>query len=221
LSRRAAKKFIEQVEHVTFSGEYAAREGRQILYVTERCVFKLGGEGMELIEIAPGVDLEKDILAHVDFKPVIKGEPALMDARIFTDQIMKLKDGLISLPLEERLTYNAEQDLFFVNFEAFSITDSKMVTAVKEAVVKALQPVGHKVHTIVNYDNFYISPTVMDEYSDMVAWLVEHYYTKVTRYTTSAFLRRKLGEALARRNVSPHICECSEEARWELEKQKD
>ncbi len=88
------QKFIDQVEHVTFSGPYAVSKGQTVLYITERCVFSLTGEGLELTEIAPGVDLERDILAHMAFRPVIKGTPPLMDARIFLPEPMGLHRGL-------------------------------------------------------------------------------------------------------------------------------
>jgi propionate CoA-transferase len=68
------KKFVNQVEHITFSGKYAVMKNQPVFYVTERCVFSLTKEGMELIEIAPGINLEKDIL-HGWFKPVMK-EPS-------------------------------------------------------------------------------------------------------------------------------------------------
>ncbi len=82
------KKFLESVEHITFSGEYALKSGQTVLYVTERCVFRLTEGGMELIEIAPGVDIEKDILALMDFTPVIPSDPAFMDSRIFKAEPM-------------------------------------------------------------------------------------------------------------------------------------
>ena len=78
------KKFVEEVEHRTFSGSVAYRKGQEVLYVTERCVFRLCDGGIELIEIAPGVDLNKDILAHMDFVPQISPDLKLMDAAIFT-----------------------------------------------------------------------------------------------------------------------------------------
>lgn len=84
------KKFVEQVEHVTFSGPYAMKKGQTVLYVTERCVFTLTEEGLELIEIAPGISLERDILAQMDFAPVIKGNPRPMDRRIFALEAMGL-----------------------------------------------------------------------------------------------------------------------------------
>ena len=81
------------------------------------------------------------------------------------------------------------------------------------AVEAALAPVGRRVYAIVNYDNFDIAPEVLDAYTAMVQRLVEKHYWGVTRYTTSGFLRMKLGDALARRGVAPHIYETGDEAR--------
>jgi propionate CoA-transferase len=91
----ATVKFVDQVEHVTFSGQTAIMLGQPVLYVTERCVFKLTPEGMALIEIAPGVDVERDILAKMAFRPIIHAAPALMDARIFREEPMGLKEDLV------------------------------------------------------------------------------------------------------------------------------
>jgi propionate CoA-transferase len=84
------KKFLKKVGHVTFSGEYAREIGQPVLYVTERAVFELKKDGLHLIEVAPGIDIEKDILKLMDFKPIIKGTPKLMDARIFHAEPMGL-----------------------------------------------------------------------------------------------------------------------------------
>lgn len=96
LQEGGARKFGAQVEHRTFSGEYAAKRSRQVLYVTERCVMRLTERGMELVEIAPGMDLERDILAQMDFVPVIDSPPRLMDARIFRSEPMGLREGLLA-----------------------------------------------------------------------------------------------------------------------------
>lgn len=89
-----ARKFVGGVvEHITFSGEYGLKKGQRILYITERCVLELREEGMVLTEIAPGVDLQKDILDRMDFVPLIEGEPALMDSRIFRDGPMGLSEA--------------------------------------------------------------------------------------------------------------------------------
>ena len=88
LKEGATKKFINRVEHITFSGDYAREVKQPVLYITERAVFKLTDEGVTLIEVAPGVDLEKDILEQMDFKPAISQELKLMDKRIFFDAPM-------------------------------------------------------------------------------------------------------------------------------------
>ena len=76
-------KFVDQVEQITFSGEYAQSINQTVLCVTERAVFELTAEGVVLTEIAPGIDLEADVLAHMGFKPIISNELRTMDAKIF------------------------------------------------------------------------------------------------------------------------------------------
>ena len=111
--------------------------------VTERCVFQLTLGGLELIEIAPWVDLEKDILAHIGFEPIIKGEPRLMDARIFADGLMGLTADLLTVPLEAR----------FVSMAALDEVES-----LGTEIEKRLAAIGKRVQMVVNHDNFYLAP---------------------------------------------------------------
>ncbi len=90
LKEGEVKKFVKAVEHKTFSGEYASQVGQTVMYITERAVFVLTKEGLELTEIAPGVDLKKDVLDLLEFKPILRGTPKLMDPRIFADKPMGL-----------------------------------------------------------------------------------------------------------------------------------
>jgi propionate CoA-transferase len=212
----SAKKFVQKAEHITFSGPFAATRAQRVLYVTERCVFALTPDGLELKEVAPGIDVERDILAQMEFKPVIREQPELMDARIFRLEPMGLRDDLLSIPLEQRFTYDPQQNLFFVNFERFSINNRAVIRAIVNAVEAKLVPLGHRVYAIVNYDNFSILPELLDEYSAAVRSLVDRFYSGVSRYTTSGFLRMKLGEALEKRGVAPHIFESAEEAQSDL-----
>lgn len=213
------RKFVNQVEHVTFSGKYAVMKNQTVRYVTERCVFSLTKEGMELVEIAPGIDVERDILPWMDFMPVIRKPICLMDERIFRLEPMGLRENLLAIPLEERLIYDPVENLFFVNFEGHSIKRSRDIQEIKGTVEGILAPLDKKVHTIVNYDNFTILPDLVEEYTEMVKYLVNKYYTGVTRYTTSTFLRMKLGDALQKRGVKPHIYESHEEAHKALKKE--
>ncbi|MEN6360064.1 MAG: acyl CoA:acetate/3-ketoacid CoA transferase [Smithella sp.] len=210
------KKIVKDVEQITFSGKTAQQGTQQVFYVTERCVFKLTQEGVELIEIAPGVDLEKDILAHMEFKPIIKNLRS-MDERIFKPVPMDLKDDLLSIPINERLTYDSATNIFYVNFEGLHVRSLSDVEAIRSRVTEICAPLGKRVKTIVNYDNFAIAPELEDAYVKMVKFVVSEYYSDVTRYTTSAFLRMKLGDELKKRHLAPHIFQSKEEARQALE----
>lgn len=86
-----AKKFVKNVEQITFSAKLANLQNKRVTYVTERAVFILRENGLELVEIAPGIDLEKDILAQMDFKPMIAKDLRVMDESIFNDCLMGLK----------------------------------------------------------------------------------------------------------------------------------
>ncbi|PRD68715.1 acyl CoA:acetate/3-ketoacid CoA transferase [Malikia spinosa] len=205
------RKFVEAIEQVTFSGEYAARLGKRVLYVTERCVFALTPEGLELIEIAPGIDLERDILSQMAFRPIVR-QPVLMDARIFRPEPMGLKDSLLAISLLERISWQPERNRLFLNFQGLKLVSPKDAQDVRDAVERQCQAIGHRVDVVVNYDGFEILEPAMDAYAQVVADLVERYYGQVTRYTTSAFLRDKLGAAIRERGLAPHIYETRVEA---------
>ena len=216
LKDSGATKFVKDVEQVTFSGKTAQSNNLKVTYVTERCVFTLTPEGVELTEVAPGIDVEKDILAYMDFRPIIKN-PRLMDERIFKLPPMGLKVDLLSIPINERLTYDAAANIFYVNFEGLSLRTSKDIDDIRTTAEAMLRPLGKRVNTIVNYDNFSIVQELEDEYINMVKDVVSEFYDQTTRYTTSAFLRMKLGDELKKRDLAPHIFQSKEEARQALE----
>lgn len=86
------KKFLNQVRQITFSGQYARENQQPVYVVTERAVFRLVPSGVELIEYAPGIDIQEDILAHMEFKPIISPYLKEMPSEIFKDQVMNFKD---------------------------------------------------------------------------------------------------------------------------------
>jgi propionate CoA-transferase len=211
-----AQKFVDEVEHRTFSGDYALQRGQTVLYITERCVFRLVQAGLEVIEIAPGIDLERDVLAQMRFHPVVSPDLRLMDGRIFRSGAMGLRNDILYLPLEQRLTYSAKRNLFFVNFEGFEVKTVVDIQKIRDEVEARLKPLGRKVPAVVNYDNFSIAPDLMDEYVEMVHFLSERYYSRVTRYTSSAFMRSYFGSALRKGRTEPALYASSEEALLQL-----
>jgi propionate CoA-transferase len=206
------KKFVDQVEHRTFSGEYAAENDKSVLYVTERCVFKLTRDGLELIEVAPGIDIKRDILDKMDFEPIMR-EPRLMDARIFKSEPMGLRDDLLRMPFEARFNYDEEHNILFLNFENLEVKTIEVVNAAKDRIRGIVEPLGHKVYAVVNYDGFMLDRDVEDAYLDAVQEMGDRHFHGVTRFTTSAFMHAKLGESLGKRGVAPHIFESEEEAK--------
>ncbi|OQA35039.1 MAG: Acetate CoA-transferase YdiF [Betaproteobacteria bacterium ADurb.Bin341] len=199
------KKFIDEVEHRTFSGPVAAQSGQQILYVTERCVFRLVKDGIELIEIAPGMDLEKDILANMTFKPQISPNLGVMDPRIFRTEAMGLRQDMLALPLESRFNYDKESNTLFLNFEGLHVRSLEQIEKIRGLVAGIAGSAPQRVFTVVNYDNFEIEPELAEAYFDMVRDVVSKCYAHVTRYTTSSFMRARLGKNLEARGVAPHI----------------
>lgn len=196
LSEGKDTKFVEEVEHRTFSGEQAAKTDKDVLYITERCVFKLTPQGLALTEIAPGVDLQKDILDRMAFKPLIQEPLKLMDARIFADEPMQLRGQMLKRPLTDRFTYDHQQEVFFVDFTGLSIRTLDDIAQLKAEAERKLKPIGHKVDAVVNYDRMSIMPELMDAYVEAIKDIVSSYYNEVTRYSANSFLRMKLGELL-------------------------
>ena len=206
------KKFVETVEHRTFSGPYAAESGKDVLYITERCVFRLTKEGLELIEIAPGVDIKRDILDRMDFEPIIR-RPRTMDPRIFRAEPMGLRDDILQLPFDARFSYDAQHNILFLNFSELRVKSSDDIERLKGHIQAIVEPLGHKVYAVVNYDGFDLAVDWEDEYLEQLREVGEKYFHGVTRFTTSAFMRAKLGDQLEQRGVAPHIYELEDEAK--------
>ncbi len=77
------KKLVDKVQQVSFSAAYARKKGQRVYFVTERAVFQLGPDGPVLVEVAPGIDLQRDILAQMEFTPEVSRDLKLMDSRLF------------------------------------------------------------------------------------------------------------------------------------------
>jgi propionate CoA-transferase len=219
LQEGRARKFVKEVGQVTFSGTYARDRSQPVIYVTERCVFQLTPGGLELIEVAPGIDIERDILAHMDFAPIIN-KPVPMNPRIFVDEPMDLLDELTNLRLSERVKYDAARNILFLNLEGWSVRKKSDIDDLQKVLVGACESAGKRVHSVVNFDGFRLAEDLYDDYAEMISYLMKHHYATQTRYTTSAFMRMKMQEALDKRGVQPHIYQREEEAHAVLDAER-
>ncbi|MGE0025050.1 MAG: acyl CoA:acetate/3-ketoacid CoA transferase, partial [Hyphomicrobium sp.] len=206
-----ARKFVNQVEQVTFSGTYAAQKGQPVLYVTERCVFLLTDHGLELIEVAPGIDIERDILPHMAFRPHIH-KPVTMNPRLFVDGPMDLLADLLNQKLSERISYDAGRNILLVDLAAWSARKKADVVDLERAISDACKAAGRRVNAVVNQDGCRIAEDLYDAYADMVARVSRTYYDRMARYATSAITRQKLQDALRRRGLDTHVHEHAEDA---------
>ncbi len=186
-----------------------------MLYVTERCVFRLLPGGLELTEVAPGIDLRKDILDLLPFEPTIKA-PREMDPRLFSAPPFGLRERLLDLRIEDRLSYDPASNTVFMNYAGMRVRTVADLDRITTAVDQLLGPLGKRVYSIVNYDRFDPDPEIMQAYLDRVRYVEERYYIAVSRYTNSGFMRLKLGSELRKRKVSSRVFESGAEAREHL-----
>ena len=208
-------KFVDSVAQVTFSGGLASEEDREVYFVTERCVFRLAREGLELIEIAPGVDVERDILDRLPFKPIID-DPKPMEAALFQPDRLGLRKRFLDIHIEDRLSYDPDSNTVFMDFAGMRVRTEEDLHNIKQAVDNLLEPLGKRVNAIVNYERFEADPEIMPQYLDLVKYVEDKYYIRVSRYTTSGFMRLKLAQELDKRHVTSEVYETRKQARNHL-----
>ena len=208
-------KFVEGVAQMTFSATVAAQQRKEVLYVTERCVFRLTGQGLALAEVAPGIDVERDILKHLPFQLLVD-RPVTMDAAIFASKPMGLRERMLDIRIDERLSYDAPTNTVFMNYAGMRVRNAGDVGTIVAAVDRLLEPLGKRVNSIVNYEGFAVDDDAMEAYMDAVRYVEKKYYLKVSRFTNSGFLRIKLGKELENREVSARVFETRQEAERNL-----
>jgi propionate CoA-transferase len=188
----ATRRFVRRLQQRTFSGPYARRRGQQVHYITERAVFRLTDAGLLLTEIAPGVDLERDVLAHMDFAPIIAADLREMDPRIFRDEPMGLSRHTL-VDLDDRLVHHPEDNLLYVNLEGLHLDTAEQTRELATYLDRRLTSLGHRVHAIVNYDNLELGPTAEDTFFTMIRDSTQKHFLSATHYSTNAFFRHQLG----------------------------
>lgn len=204
-------KFVETIGQTTFSAEYAQRRGQEVLYITERCVFRLGREGLTLTEVAPGIDVERDIIAQLPFRPVIEA-PGTMDARIFLPAPLGLRKRMLDIHIDDRLSYDPASNTVYMNYAGMRVRNEQDIETIVTAVDALLGPLGRRVHAVINYERFSCDEELFGLYADAVKYVEQTYYLDVKRYTSGAFLRHQLGSELAKRAITTEILATSSDA---------
>jgi propionate CoA-transferase len=205
------KKFVRDVEQITFSGRIGSRSGQKVFYITERCVFRLKDEKLELIEVAPGIDIERNILPNMAFKPVINTVNS-MNPRIFRSSQMGIRPQILALDIDQRIQYDPASNTLRLNFKGLEIETADDIEIIRRIAEKKCQSAGKKVKAIVDYESFSIGEDLLDAYLDMGQYIIETYYEDVTRHTTSKSLRSKLGDQFVKRGLAPSMYDSEEEA---------
>ena len=174
-----------------------------MLYITERCVFELTPSGLRLAEVAPGIDIERDILARMDFQPRLEPPPALMPACLFNAAKIDLRKRLLERDIGQRIHYDAERALLFLDLHHLQVRRLEDVARIRQAVETRCAQIGRRVATIVNYDDFQVDADVADAYAQMAHEMESRYYSRVSRYASGAFKRLQLQKLLGKTAAPP------------------
>jgi propionate CoA-transferase len=185
-------KIVEKVSQVTFNGPLAAARGQTVHYITERCVFRLTEHGLELVEVAPGLDAERDVLAQLPFRPRVAEKLETMPAEIFKAARMGLRDRP-PMSMDERFVFDDDANVAYVNFEGLRILDLDDVRALADFLDTRFGALDRRVNVVVNYDHFTLGDDAADAFFTMVRQNTERYFLSSTRYSTNAFYRRQMG----------------------------
>jgi len=162
-------------------------------YLTERAVFRLTDHGLLLTEIAPGIDLDHDVLAHMDFTPTIAPDLREMDPRIFHDEPMGLSRNAL-VDLDDRLVHHPDDNVLYVNLEGLHLDTAEQARELATYLDRRLTTLGHPVHAIINYDNLELGATAEDTFFTLIRDNTEKHFLTATHYSTNAFFRHQLGE---------------------------
>lgn len=200
LEQDGACKLVPQVGQVTFSGAYARQKGQRVLYVTERAVFGLGDAGLVLLEVAPGIDAQRDVLDRLPFACERAAELRLMDPRLFGDE----KIGLGQLGIKtagQRLTTTPEGSMW-LDLQGLSLHSTADVEAFERELRPHLLALPGKVKITVNYDRFRIADPALPAWLELVDRNRRDFFLESTRITSSALFRRRYQAHFASHDVS-------------------
>jgi propionate CoA-transferase len=190
-------KLVARVGQVTFNGDYARSKGQRVLYITERAVFSLEPEGLTLVEIAPGVDLQTQVLQRLPFSVKVSPDLRTMEASIFS----LAQIGLTRLgqrPMAERVRYRADQNTLYLNLEGLELHTADEVHEFERQLLPHFTFPG-QVKAVINYDRFHLAEAAAAAWFELVERNTRTYFSSSTRLASSLFFCRQMGEEFDRR----------------------
>jgi len=155
---------------------------------------------MELIEVAPGIDVEQDILAHMDFVPYISNVRP-MDKRIFMDEPMGIGREQSEMPIERRISLDREQGKVIINLRSLKLTSRLEILQIKQQIETLCETLNSPVEMIAFYDGFEIKENLKDDYTEMIESIDKRFYKSLVHYTRDPFIRLKFGAELRKRHI--------------------
>ncbi len=198
------RKFVDSSDQITFCSGGSDPAKQEVLYITERCVFRLKNGCLELIEVAPGIDIGKDILDNMGFRPAMS-DVREMDSRLFRGQPMGIREEFLLKELRARLSYDKDRNILTIDFNGLEVESEEDVENIGKIVKETCEKIGTRVNALINYNGFRIDDTIMDTYMAMGQSVINSYYSRVARHNTNEGTRARFDSAYRRRNLAANI----------------
>ncbi len=189
-------KLVETVGQITFNGDYARHKGQRVLYVTERAVFAMEPDGLALVEIAPGVDLQTQVLDRLPFKVEVSARLKVMDPAYFGTGKIELTQ-LGKRGVAERVHFKAQENVLYLNLEGLEFYSADQVHEFERQLLLHLSFPG-KVDAVINYDRFYLAEAAAAAWFELVERNSRTYFKSSTRHSSSLLFCREMGEQFER-----------------------
>ncbi len=211
LQEGRVKKFVAACDQITYCSQFAGPQGQEVFYITERCVFKLIDGRLELIEVAPGIDVGRDILSQMEFEPVIR-DLRPMDPRLFEEPLMGIRKEFLLKELKTRVRYHADRNLLVLNFKGLEIDSQEDIDHIRRIVEDLCTAAGRKVNALVNYDAFAVSAPLLNAYLEMGQAVIRSHYRRVARHTANPEAVARFTQEFRERGLQPNLFGSEEQA---------
>lgn len=208
------RKFERTVGQITFSGRRARDRHQAVYFITERCVLRLAPGGLEIVEVAPGLDLSRDVLARMGFAPAVSETLTTMDPAIFRPEPMDLRRRRAA-SIERRLAYDAAENILYCDFAGLVLGTADQVAALAGRLDEHLRRAGRRVRMVIRYDDCDLLPPARPDFVAMIE-RSDRYVLCRASFATNTFRRRRLARQFAGAHLDEQLYGSLAEARAAL-----